>query len=183
MPSVYFSNSQTRRDLPTPASPTTVTSRAVPRSTVSCSIALTSANSVSRPTNAGSSPSPRRWLPRIPATTRNGPPQVERIGLALRRVLAGVLVGERLLGQGPGHVVDQDGARLRGRLHPGRGVDPVTDDQPLGRVCDRRRVPGDDTAARLQGGDAGLLAEDRDLRDELQGRAHRPFRVVLEGDR
>ena len=39
-------------------------------STVSWNIALTSANSVSRPTNAGSSPSPRRWLPRIPATTR-----------------------------------------------------------------------------------------------------------------
>ncbi len=69
MPSVYLSNSQARRDLPTPACPLTVTSRAVPRSAVSCSIAFTSASSVSCPTNPASSPSTRA-APLTPATTR-----------------------------------------------------------------------------------------------------------------
>ena len=43
-------------------------------------------------------------------------PQPQRLGLALDRVLAGVLVGDRSRGHLPGHLVDEHGPGIRGRL-------------------------------------------------------------------
>ena len=67
---MYLKNSHNSRDLPLPASPVTVTRRAVLFSTVSSATAMIVSSSRSRPTNGASSPTPRR-APPTPATTRS----------------------------------------------------------------------------------------------------------------
>ena len=66
---MYLRNSQMSRPLPMPASPNTVTRRALPSRPVACSWSFSNGNSSSRPTNGGSRPAARPRPPRS-ATTR-----------------------------------------------------------------------------------------------------------------
>ena len=68
-PSMYFRNSQARRDLPMPAGPMTLTRRGRPSRPVAWKRSLSWRSSSSRPTNGASSASDRPTPPRC-ATTR-----------------------------------------------------------------------------------------------------------------
>ena len=114
-PSMYFSNSQARRDLPMPAMPITETRCALPSSALAWKSSLTSRSSRSRPTNGGSRPAD---LQRAAARGDDAQRAEERdrLGLALQLVLAGVLVGDRRLGRALRRLADEHGAGLGRRL-------------------------------------------------------------------
>ena len=104
------------------------------------------------------------------------------LGLSLERVLTGVRVGDGGRSGRPGRLLDVAAPRGSGRLDPGGGVDPVTDDEALLGRLGRRRAAGDDPDPGLELGPL-LGAVAGDGRDELEAGADRPFGIVLLGDR
>ena len=111
------------------------------------------------------------------------PPQPQRLGLALDRVLAGVLVGDRGRGHVPRDFVDEHRPRVGGRLHARCRVDPVADDQSFAGILERRHLPGGDPGSRPQPHGAELVAEHRDRVDDLERCPDGAFGVVLACDR
>src|SRR3954453_7369519 len=63
---MYFSNSQTMRDLPMPPMPVIDTSRARPSRAVTCSSSLTRRSSSARPANGGSGRTGGTLAPGVP---------------------------------------------------------------------------------------------------------------------
>ena len=111
------------------------------------------------------------------------PVEVQRLGLALDRVLAGVLERDRCRGALAGRGVDVHRPRGRHDLDPRGRIDPVADHQPLARVLDRGDLAGGDARPRLQVGRADRLAEARDRVDQLEPGADRALGVVAARDR
>ena len=110
-------------------------------------------------------------------------PQLERLGLALERVTAGVLVGDHGRGHLAGDVVDEHRPGISGCLDPRRRVDAVADDKPLVGVDEECGVAGDDPSAGMEVGRSHPVSESRHRVDDLQRRAYGPLGVVLAGDR
>ena len=111
------------------------------------------------------------------------PEQAQRLRLALDRVLAGVLEGDRRRGDLTRGLVDEQGARLRGCLGPGGDVDPVADHHALARIGQRGDLAGCDAGPRAQLRRVEALAEGGHRVDQLDPGADRPLRIVPTGDR
>ncbi len=111
------------------------------------------------------------------------PVQAQRLGLALHRVLARVLVGDRGRGHLTRDVIHEHGARIGGRLHPRGGVDAVADHQPFTRGGERGDLAGDHPGPCSELRRVDLLAEDVHGLDQLEPRAYGPLGVVLARDR
>ena len=178
---MYFSNSQARRDLPTPATPETRTRRAEWRSAVRVEELLHEAElSVAADEGCfetpGALPSRRRW--RRPASLWKS-----RTGSAFpfSVVLAGVGVGDRRRGGGPRRLVDIAAPRRSHRLDPGGRVDPVANDEALfGGLC-RGCATGHDPHSGLKVR-CVLGSVGRNGRDELEAGTHGALGVVFPGD-
>jgi hypothetical protein len=182
MPSRYLKNSQPSRDLPTPASPDTTTSRARDRSTVSWNSSLSARSSRSRPRNGASSPS-KRWAPPLPATTCSAVNSADGLRPALEEVLAGRGVGDR-----PG-----DAARVASSTStvPGSAIDwiraavlttsPAT--IPCPTAASRTAASPVTMPARARSSPRRRLTEHLDRVDEVERGPDRPLGVVLLGDR
>ena len=111
-PSRYFSSSQARRVLPIPPIPVTDTRRARRSRPVAWKRSLSRRSSSSRPTKGASSVSARLRPPRS-ATTRRARQAGTGVALALERLLAGCLEGDRPARGTLGRLADEDGARWR----------------------------------------------------------------------
>ena len=171
---MYLKNSQPRRDLPTPAMPTTETSCALPSSAQAWKSSFTKRSSRSRPTNGGSSPADLR-APPTPAVTRsarqsgtgsdlplssNSPAPWKAIAASEERRRR--LADEHLSGLGRG-------------LDARRGVDEISGDHALalGAECHSRLACQNSRArtnARSEFGDGG---------NEVESCSDRAFSVVL----
>ena len=105
-----------------------------------------------------------------------GPPGRNRRSLALERLHAGRLEGNRGGRRPIRRLADEHGARRRNRLEPGGGVDDVAHDHPLADRPDRHR-----RFARQDPG-PGSHAQGRHGVDELEAGPDSSFGVVLAGD-
>ncbi len=78
-------------------------------------------------------------------------PQTFWLGLALQRMLADVLVGDRGLGRASGRFADEDYTGLCDRLDAGRRVHEIAGDHPLSFGAERHcRLAREDTRPRLK---------------------------------
>ncbi len=103
----------------------------------------------------------------------------DRARLALERLLAGGLEGDRPRGRSPGRLADEHGSRGGRRLEPGRRVDEVAGHEALvGRAQRDRGLAGQDAGPRLD-----ARAEDADRVDQLEAGPHGSLGVVLVGRR
>ncbi len=113
------------------------------------------------------------------AVTRTARHSVIRLGLALERVRAGLLVRDRRLGRTLRRLADEHRPRLGRRLDARGGVDEIARDHAL-----PLRAEGD---GRLAGQHAGTRLEPRvelgHRGDEVERGAHCPLGVVLLRDR
>ena len=113
-----------------------------------------------------------------------GLPGRDRLALAAKRPVAGVLEGDRAGRHPVGRVVDQDGPRPGRRLEPRGRVDDVARDHPLADGADGDgRLPADDACPGLEPGESEVAAESGHRRDQVEAGPDRPLRVVLVGDR
>ena len=113
-----------------------------------------------------------------------GAVQRQRLGLSLEHVGPGRLVAHGGVGGTARRLPDEHRARCRHRLDPARRVHEVARHQALavGAEVDRR-FTGEDPGTQAQVRSTEVLPHRADRGNELQGRAHRPLRVVLVGDR
>ena len=130
----------------------------------------------------GASSTPERCEPAIGRDDPGRLEEVDRLGLALELVLAGVDIGDGRRGGSPGHLVDVTAPRAGSRLDARRGVHPVADDEALLGGLGRGGATGHDPDAGLELG-LVLGAVGGHGRDELEPGPHGPFGVVLLGDR
>ena len=106
-------------------------------------------------------------------------PQLDRLGLALERVQAGVVVGHGGLGRPLRRLADEHGPGLGRALDPRGRVDEIPCDHALAlrAECDRG-LAAQHAPARLQG-----RIERGHRGEQLECRPHGPLRVVLLRDR
>ena len=173
-----MSNSHSSRVLPTPAGPETATRRAA--------LALErTVEELLEQTQVGVASEQRRLEDPLALRAAHtgdhahGPPQMQRLGLALHRVLAGVLVGDRRRGHFVGDLVHEHRPRPGRRLGAGRRVHAIADDQAFAGVGHRRDLPGGDPRPRPQLGDADLLTEGGHRVHQLEPGPHRSLGVIL----
>src|SRR3972149_3314329 len=181
MPSMYFSSSHASRLLPMPALPTNDTSRARRSRPVALSSSLSRWNSLSRPTNGGSS-----------TAARPAPPRPARIAMARQASTPSRLplrscspTGSAALGgRAARGLADEHRSSLGDALQAGGRVDEIAADHALagGAQVDRG----------LAGhhGPTGLESETRiagvhplHVDDEIQRGPHRALGGILAGDR
>ena len=137
-------------------------------------------NSVSRPTNGGSSAS-ERPAPRTLPTTRRARKAGTGALLPLSTASPAGLVGDRLGGRASRVLADQDGLRRGHRLEARRGVHEVAGDEALvGRADGHGGLAGQHPGPEAQVG-ADVGAERPDRPDEIEGGADGPLGVVLVG--
>ena len=178
---MYLKNSQARRDLPTPATPgdehqarRVALGRGVEELLDEAKLVV--------PSDEGGLEDPRALRAGDGGDDPGRLEEPDGLGLALELVLAGVDVGDRGRGGGPGRLVDIAAPRRGGRLDAGGGVDPVADDEALLGGLGRGRAAGHDPDPGLEVG-LVLGAVGGDGRDELEAGPHRPLGVVLLRDR
>ena len=126
----------------------------------------------------------RLAAPGTTATRHDGQglPAGDGRGLALERLLADRLERDRTRRRSVGRLADEDRARDRDRLEPRGRVDEVAGDHPLSVGTDRHDgLPGQDTRPPCE--DRPLDFDPADGIDQLEGRPHGAFRVVLVRDR
>ena len=178
-PSTYLKNSQSRRDLPMPATPVTETSR------VRCSSAVEWNSSLIEPELAVAAHERRfqtHGFERARAARGHlpGAPEVHRLRLALHRVRAAVLVRDRRLRRAARGFPDEHRAGLCRRLDARGRVDEVARDHALALGADGdRRLPGEHARARAQLADADLRAKRLHGLDKLERGPDRALGVVL----
>ena len=111
-------------------------------------------------------------------------PHPHRLAFALQLPLAGVGVRDRRLRCPPRRLADEHCPGLGRALDAGGRVDEIARHHPLPLGAERdRRLPGEDAGSESQLGHARLAGERLDRVDEVEGRAHRAFGVVLAGQR
>ena len=182
-PSTYFSNSQPSRDLPTPAGPDTSTMPRHPPLGRGVEQFLDH-------TQLGIPPGQRRLQPIDPLDTAHPgqhprrPPQPHRTRLL---PFSGAPPPRRTRPRcRPAAASAHPPAptRLRGRLHPGRGVHRIAGDHPLADRAHRdRHLAGHHPGPRRQPRDSGLGSQLAHRGYQLQPGSHGPLRVPLRGHR
>ncbi len=170
-------SSATRRLLPMPGTPTSVTSCAVSSLRQRASASSRRKSSRSRPTSSVSGPcSTSRAEPGVRADHL---PRRDRLRLALRVDRLRVLVVDDVPRRAPRRLADEDAVDRRGVLEARGRVDHVARDD---RLAERRvRVEGDERLARVDGGADLEVVADR-VADRERGEDGAD-RVVLVRDR
>ena len=108
------------------------------------------------------------------------PPQLHRPGLALQRMLPGIGEPDRTARQPLRRLVHQNRARLRRRLHPGRGIHRIPRDHALtGRAQVHRHLAGHHPRPHRQPRRPCLRAQLGHCGHQVQRGPHRPLRVPL----
>ena len=181
-PSTYFSSSQARRLFPIPAIPTIEARRARPSRSVAWRRSLRSWSSSSRPTNGGSTrllrPAPRR-----PATTRTA--RHAGTGAALPRRSCSPAASKTIASPAARRVASPTSTVPGGAAAWSRDAvftrSPATIPWPCAPTTAAASPVS--TPARACGPIPTGRGKARHGRDEVQRRAHGPFRVVLAGGR
>jgi hypothetical protein len=107
----------------------------------------------------------------------DGAPGGNRAGLALERLLARFLEGDRLAGRTMGRLADKNGARGGNGLKAASGVHKIAGNHPLVRRAEGHGgFAGQDAGAGLDGWAEGL-----DRVDQLEGGADGALSIVLVG--